>query len=52
MSSPQSDASKRLPFQFWMVASIAFINSVSFTIIIPTLYPYAQEFGLSDFEAS
>ncbi|MEL6881748.1 MAG: MFS transporter [Cyanobacteria bacterium J06607_10] len=44
--------SARLPFQFWIVASIAFINSVSFTIIIPTLYPYAQQFGLSDFEAS
>jgi len=44
--------SKRLPFQFWIVASIAFINSVSFTIIIPVLYPYAKQFGLSDFEAS
>ena len=49
--SPQSPA-KRLPFQFWIVTSIAFINSVSFTIIIPTLYPYAKQFGLSDFEAS
>lgn len=48
---PQSPA-KRLPFQFWIVTSIAFINSVSFTIIIPTLYPYAKQFGLSDFEAS
>jgi len=45
-------AKKRLPFQFWIVASIAFINSVSFTIIIPVLYPYATQFGLSDFEAS
>ena len=44
--------SSRLPLQFWIVASIAFINSVSFTIIIPTLYPYAKQFGLSDFEAS
>ena len=34
------------------MASIAFINSVSFTIIIPTLYPYAKQFELSDFEAS
>ncbi len=42
----------KLPLQFWIVASIAFINSVSFTIIIPTLYPYAKQFGLSDFEAS
>jgi len=34
------------------VALIAFINSVSFTIIIPILYPYAKEFGLTDFQAS
>jgi MFS family permease len=45
-------ASNRLPLQFWIVTLIAFINSVSFTIIIPTLYPYAKEFNLSDFEAS
>lgn len=44
--------SPKLPLQFWIVASISFINSVSFTIIIPTLYPYAIQFGLSDFEAS
>ncbi len=50
-SGPESSPA-RLPFQFWIVASIAFINSVSFTIIIPTLYPYAMQFGLSDFEAS
>ena len=50
---PSSKPSKeKLPFQFWIVTSIAFINSVSFTIIIPTLYPYAKQFGLSDFEAS
>ncbi|NJL00492.1 MAG: MFS transporter [Spirulinaceae cyanobacterium RM2_2_10] len=41
-----------LPLKFWLVAAIAFINSVSFTIIIPTLYPYAKQFGLSDFHAS
>jgi predicted MFS family arabinose efflux permease len=45
-------ATQKLPLQFWIVASIAFINSVSFTIIIPVLYPYAKEFGLSDFQAS
>lgn len=45
-------SSPKLPFQFWIVASIALINSISFTIIIPTLYPYAMQFGLSDFEAS
>jgi MFS family permease len=41
-----------LPVKFWIIALIAFINSVSFTIIIPTLYPYAKQFGLSDFQAS
>jgi MFS family permease len=47
-----SSASSRLPLQFWIVTLIAFINSVSFTIIIPTLYPYAKEFNLTDFQAS
>jgi predicted MFS family arabinose efflux permease len=41
-----------LPLKFWIIALIAFVNSVSFTIIIPVLYPYAKEFGLSDFQAS
>ena len=41
-----------LPVTFWIVTLVAFINSVSFTIIIPLLYPYAKEFGLSDFQAS
>lgn len=41
-----------LPLRFWIIALIAFINSVSFTIIIPLLYPYAKAFGLSDFQAS
>lgn len=41
-----------LSLQFWIVTFIAFINSVSLTIIIPLLYPYAQQFGLSDFAAS
>ena len=41
-----------LPGKFWLATLIAFINSVSFTIIIPSLYPYAKAFGLSDFEAS
>ncbi|EDX87228.1 transporter, major facilitator family [Synechococcus sp. PCC 7335] len=52
MPSKSKDEKPRLPLQFWIVALIAFINSVSFTIIIPTLYPYAKQFGLSDFEAS
>lgn len=42
----------KLPLQFWIVTLVAFINSVSFTIIIPLLYPYAKQFGLNDFQAS
>ena len=42
----------KLPREFWIVALIAFINSVSFTSIIPLIYPYARQFGLNDFEAS
>lgn len=45
-------ASFDLPLQFWIIALIVFINAVSFTIIIPIIYPYAKAFGLSDFEAS
>jgi MFS family permease len=41
-----------LPLKFWIIALIVFINSVSFTVIIPVLYPYAQQFGLTDFQAS
>ncbi len=41
-----------LPVQFWILALIALINSVSFTAIIPLLYPYAKQFGLTDFQAS
>ncbi len=49
---PPSSGPAKLPLQFWIITSIAFINAVSFTIIIPTLYPYAKQFGLSDFQAS
>lgn len=45
-------ATFNLPMRFWIVALIAFINAVSFTALIPILYPYAKEFGLSDFQAS
>ncbi|MEM9511495.1 MAG: MFS transporter [Cyanobacteria bacterium P01_E01_bin.48] len=41
-----------LSLQFWIVKLTAFINAVSFTIIIPVIYPYAKQFGLSDFQAS
>lgn len=44
--------SSNLPITFWIVTFIAFINAVGITIVIPLLYPYAQQFGLSDFEAS
>jgi predicted MFS family arabinose efflux permease len=47
-----SSSSPRLPWRFWIVALVAFINAVSFTIVIPILYPYAKQFGLTDFQAS
>jgi predicted MFS family arabinose efflux permease len=47
-----ADRSNRLPWRFWIITLVAFINAVSFTIIIPVLYPYAKQFGLSDFQAS
>lgn len=37
---------------FWIIALVSFINSLSFTILIPTIYPYALQFGLNDFQAS
>ncbi|MEA5619668.1 MFS transporter [Cronbergia sp. UHCC 0137] len=37
---------------FWIIALIAFINSLSFTILIPIIYLYGKEFGLSDFQTS
>lgn len=43
---------QKLPRQFWIIASVAFINAISFTIIIPLLYPYAKQFSLTDFQAS
>lgn len=48
----QPNAPLGLPWAFWIVTLIAFINAVSFTIIIPTLYPFAKQFGLSDLQAS
>lgn len=35
---------------FWIALFIAFTNSLSFTILIPILYLYGREFGLSDFQ--
>jgi multidrug resistance protein len=37
---------------FWIIAIINFINSLSFTILIPTIYQYGREFRLSDIETS
>lgn len=52
MKSPKWRDKFDLPPLFWLIALIALINSISFTIIIPLLYPYAKQFGLSDLQAS
>jgi predicted MFS family arabinose efflux permease len=36
----------------WIIATINFVNSLSFTILIPTIYQYGREFQLSDIETS
>jgi predicted MFS family arabinose efflux permease len=38
--------------KFWIVALIAFINSLSATILIPIIYLYGKQFGLNDFQTS
>jgi len=37
---------------FWIIALISFINSLSFTILIPVLYLYGKQFKLDDFQIS
>ncbi|WP_310488437.1 MFS transporter [Chamaesiphon sp. VAR_69_metabat_338] len=37
---------------FWIISIINFINSLSFTILIPTIYQYGRQFHLSNFETS
>ncbi|WP_244141907.1 MFS transporter [aff. Roholtiella sp. LEGE 12411] len=37
---------------FWITALIAFINSLSFTVLIPIIYLYGKQFGLNDFQTS
>jgi multidrug resistance protein len=37
---------------FWIIAIINFINALSFTVLIPTIYQYGREFNLNDFEIS
>jgi len=38
--------------QFWIIALISFINSLSMTILIPVIYLYGRQFGLNDFQTS
>lgn len=38
--------------EVWVVSAIALVNSLSFTVLLPTLYPYGRQFGLNDFETS
>ena len=37
---------------FWIIALINFVNVISFTILIPTIYQYGRQFNLTDFETS
>jgi MFS family permease len=37
---------------FWIIALINFINALSVTILIPTIYQYGRSFNLSDIETS
>ncbi|MEM6612302.1 MAG: MFS transporter [Cyanobacteria bacterium P01_C01_bin.72] len=52
MNSPNWREKFDLPPLFWLIALIALINAISFTIIIPLIYPYAKQFGLNDLQAS
>ncbi|HLO83905.1 MAG TPA: MFS transporter [Nostocaceae cyanobacterium] len=38
--------------KLWIVTLIAFINSLSVTILIPVIYIYGQQFSLNDFQIS
>jgi predicted MFS family arabinose efflux permease len=37
---------------FWITALVAFVNALSLTILIPVLYLYGRQFGLTDFQTS
>lgn len=37
---------------FWIIALISLINSLSLTILIPVIYLYGKQFGLSEFQTS
>lgn len=48
----QSNNQVAIDRNFWITALIAFINSLSFTVLIPIIYLYGKQFGLSDFQTS
>jgi MFS family permease len=37
---------------FWIIALISLINSLSLTVLIPVIYLYGRQFGLNDFQTS
>ncbi|KGF71788.1 multidrug transporter [Neosynechococcus sphagnicola sy1] len=37
---------------FWIIALISLINSLSLTILIPVIYLYGRQYGLNDFQTS
>lgn len=37
---------------FWIIALISLVNSLSLTILIPIIYLYGRQFGLNDFQTS
>jgi predicted MFS family arabinose efflux permease len=37
---------------FWIAALVAFINALSTTVLIPIIYLYGRQFGLTDFQTS
>ncbi len=37
---------------FWIIALVSLINSLSLTILIPVIYLYGRQFGLNDFQTS
>lgn len=39
-----------MPRKFYIIALMAFIYSLSFTILIPIIYLYSKQFGLHDFQ--
>jgi MFS family permease len=41
-----------LPFEVWILVSIAFVVAIGFGILVPTLPLYAKSFGVSTFWAS